>query len=112
MELTEDNRLKKQQRAKKKIKELKGFFNHLIPYIIVNTCLPVSKIINNMYNGETFYEAFWDFSTFAVWLFWGIGVFFHGAKVFSFNPFFNKKWEERQMKKYMEEETFKEGKYR
>ena len=38
---------------------------------------------------------------------WGIGVLFHGMKVFNYSPFFNKDWEERKIKEYMDKENSK-----
>jgi hypothetical protein len=35
---------------------------------------------------------------------WGIGVFFHGLKVFNYMPFFGKDWEEKKIKEFMEKE--------
>jgi hypothetical protein len=35
---------------------------------------------------------------------WGIGLFFHAMKVFNWFPFFNKEWEEKKIKQYMEQE--------
>ena len=65
-----------------------------------------------MGNGESLGEAIWDFGTFAVWLFWGIGLLFHAIKIFSLNPFFNKDWEQRQIRKYMEKEKKEIEKYK
>jgi hypothetical protein len=107
----ENNNLVKKERALHRIKELKGFYIHLTVYIVVNSFISVNKVIRNMYNGETFEEAFVDFETFAIWFFWGIGLAFHAMKVFSGNPFFGKDWEERQIKKYMEEEEDESKKY-
>ncbi|SHI81552.1 2TM domain-containing protein [Arenibacter nanhaiticus] len=102
----------KRKRAEKRIEELKGFYIHLIVYILVNSFVSGNKIIRNLNNGETFGEALWDFGTFALWGFWGIGIFFHGVKTFHLNPFFSKDWEERQIKKYMDEEQKDFDKYR
>lgn len=102
----------KMDRAKKRVGELKGFYIHLTVFILVNTFISTMKIVRNLGDGETFGEAFWDFGTFAVWIFWGIGVFFHGAKVFSFNPFFGKDWEKRQIQKYMEKDKKEAERYR
>jgi hypothetical protein len=100
----ETNTIDKQIRAKKRVEELKGFYWHFAVYLVVNSVISSTKIARNVENGEAFTDAFFDFGTFAVWLFWGIGLAFHAAKVFSYNPFFNKDWEERQIRKYMEEE--------
>ncbi|MCF6349344.1 MAG: 2TM domain-containing protein [Flavobacteriaceae bacterium] len=99
--IEEDNYL----RAKKKVEKLKGFYWHLAFYLGVNLFISVSKIVNNLSDGETFMEAFGDFGTFAVWIFWGIGIFFHAMGVFGQNIFFGKDWEERKIKELMDEDT-------
>jgi hypothetical protein len=102
----------KQERAKKKVEELKGFYIHLMVYILVNTMISTVIVVSHMHEGDSFIEALWDFGTVSTWFFWGIGVFFHGMKVFSYNPFFNKKWEERQIQKYLDEDRAESEKYR
>ncbi len=106
------DQIAKKKRAKERLEELKGYYGHLIAYIGVNTMITVVKIVGNISNGETFAEAFWDFGTFAIWLFWGIGMFFHTIKVFSYNPFFGKDWEQRQLQKYMDQERTEAEKYK
>ncbi len=108
----ETNRIDKKARAKKKVEELKGFYIHLTVYVLVNTFLTVNIIIENMGDGETFSGAFWNMGTFFIWGAWGIGLAFHAAKVFSFNPFFNKEWEKRQIQKFMEEDQNDAESYR
>ena len=49
-------------------------------------------------------ESFWDFGTFAVWIFWGIGLAFHAFGVFGQNILFGKDWEERKMKEFMDDD--------
>ncbi|MFS4456698.1 2TM domain-containing protein [Maribacter sp. 2304DJ31-5] len=111
MEIKEnDNR--KLRRAKKRLQELKGFYWHLASYIGVNTFISINKIIRDLSDGESFVASFWDFGTFAVWLFWGIGLFFHSIKVFSINPVFSKEWEERQIKKYIEKDKREAEKFK
>ncbi len=105
-------RIDKKLRAKRKLDDLKGFYWHLASYLLVNTMLTVFKIAGNLSNGESFGEAFFDFGTFAVWMFWGIGLAFHAAKVFSYNPFFSKEWEKRQIQKFMEEDRKEAEKFK
>ena len=112
MEVMNNNNRDKLDRAKKRVEKLKGFYIHLTVYILVNTFISTMKIIRNIGEGESFNEAFWDFGTFAVWFFWGIGLFFHGLKVFSYNPFFGKDWEKRQIQKYMDKDKNETEKYR
>jgi hypothetical protein len=104
--------LHKKARAEKRVKDLKGFYIHLMVYIFVNIMISTVIVVSHMYEGDNLIEAFFDFGTWSTWLFWGIGIFFHGFKVFSYNPFFNKEWEERQMQKYLEEDRNEAEKYR
>ena len=82
------------QRAKERVEDLKDFYGHLTAYIIVNVFLVV------IYLFTTFPGFPWFlFVTF----FWGIGLVSHGLSV-SKRGIFNKEWEERKIKEYMEEE--------
>ncbi|WP_165749064.1 2TM domain-containing protein [Cellulophaga sp. Z1A5H] len=101
----------KRERAAQRIKALKGFYIHLTVYILVNCMISAVSVVGNMSSGESLIEAFTTFGTFSTWIFWGIGLFFHGAKVFSFNPIFSKEWEQRKIKQYLEEDTSDINKY-
>lgn len=104
MEVKNQTDRAKLRRAKKRVEELKGFYWHLAAYLVVNLFISLSKISRNVVAGENFFDGFFDFGTFAMWLFWGIGLAFHAAKVFSLNPIFGKDWEERQIQKFIEKE--------
>ncbi|MFH6604312.1 2TM domain-containing protein [Maribacter algicola] len=112
MEIEENSERAKLRRARKKVEELKGFYWHMAIYLTVNLFISISKISRNMFSGESFGEGFLEFETFAVWVFWGVGLAFHAVKVFSLNPIFGKKWEERQIKKYMEQDSKEVEKFR
>ena len=97
----------KLKRAKKRIRDLKGFYTHLTVYVFINGFIFVNILISNHYgNGE-----FWKWENFVTLFFWGIGLAFHAVKVFGFNPLFSKDWEERQIRKYMERERREAEKY-
>jgi len=101
MNIKDDKYLK----AKNKVKKIKGFYWHLAVYLVINSFITVNKIIRNVFeNGETYSEAFWDFGTFAVWIFWGIGVAIHGMNVIGLPSLLGKDWEERKIKKLMDED--------
>ncbi len=100
----ETNRREKQLTAKKRVERLKGFYIHGTVYVLVNLFIIITTVTARMYNGEGFNEAFFNFGTVATPVFWGIGLAFHAAKTFPYNPFFTKDWEERQIQKYMEED--------
>lgn len=112
MELNEFDQADKLARAKKQVKELKGFYVHLIIYILINIIITTTTVMARMNGGESFNEAFFNFASFSTAIFWGIGLAFHAAKVFNYNPFFSKDWEERQIRKYAEQDKKDSEKFR
>lgn len=101
MENFEKEKLK---RAKKQVEELKGFYIHLVIYVAVNTFILVNIYLRS--------DNFWEWGHFVTLFAWGIGIFFHASKVFDFNPLFGKKWEEKQIQKYIEEDKKEMDKYK
>lgn len=89
----------KYNRAKKEVEEIKGFYGHLVSFVLVMLFL---IFINLKYSPEYLW-FFWPL------LGWGIGLVFHGMKVFNYTPFLGKDWEERKMKEFMNQE--KKNKY-
>lgn len=89
-------------RAKKRVEKIKGFYIHLGVYIIINLLILVMKYIDVM---DTF-DYFWEWDTFDVAFFWGIGLFFHFINVFGFNVILGKNWEEQKIKELMEKDKF------
>lgn len=87
------------QKAKKQVEEIKGFYGHLISFVVV---MAVLLFINLRYSPQYLW-FFWPL------LGWGIGLLFHGMKVFNYTPFFGKNWEERKLKEFMDQE--KQNKY-
>ncbi|MBC7522844.1 MAG: 2TM domain-containing protein [Flavobacterium sp.] len=80
--------------AKKKVTEIKGFYGNLISYIIFNGFF----LILNLKSDPSHLWFYWPL------LGWGIGVIFHGMRVFNYTPFLGKNWEERKIKELMEKE--------
>ncbi len=92
-------------RAKERVEEIKKFYGNLTSYIIVISFL---AILNYWVDG-------WGYPWFLWAAFgWGIGLAFHAAKAFRLNPFFNKDWEERKIKEYMDKdkEDYRSGSQR
>lgn len=81
-------------KAKKKVEEIKGFYASLTAYIVVNTVLIIINIATSP-------DKIWF-----IWplLGWGMGVLFHGMKVFNYSPFLGKNWEERKMQEFLNQE--------
>ncbi|NVJ88871.1 MAG: 2TM domain-containing protein [Flavobacteriaceae bacterium] len=108
----EQNYLKEQNyiRAKKRVKDIKGFYVHLIVFIAVNIFLSIIIIYGLMQSGASFFDAITHFGTYSTALFWGIGLFFHWLGVFGFKSLgLGKNWEDRKIKEFMEkeDETYK-----
>ena len=81
--------------AKKRVDEIKGFYGNLISYIIFNGFFLILNLITSP--NELWF--FWPL------IGWGIGVVFHGMKVFNYYPFLGKNWEERKINELTEKEN-------
>ncbi len=89
------------QNAEKKLGEIKGFYIHLVIYLLVNIFI----IIQNYRFSESILNSIFNWSVLGTGFFWGIGLFSHWSRVFGKNIFFNKKWEEKKIKEFMETKT-------
>ena len=91
-------------RAQKRVKEIKGFYWHLFWYLVVNIFISFGGTIRRfIFDGEI--HIYPDFGIFSVWFFWGIGLVSHWIGVFGKNLVFSKDWEDRKIKKYMDEDS-------
>ncbi len=93
----ENNYQEEEQRyfkARKRVAEIKGFYGNLISYIVVN----IGLLVVNMVTSPKHLWFYWPL------LWWGIGVVFHGLKVFNYMPFLGKDWEEQKIKELMNKE--------
>ena len=105
----ENDQLTKYQKAQKRVSAIRGFYDHLGAYVLVNLVLFLSRhkirftLISAEALGDPNILDWVDWNIFGTPIVWGIFLLFHAAKVFGWSPFFNKKWEERQLKKYLEE---------
>ena len=104
MEMDNKNMDSNYLRAKKRVEKLKGYYSHLMVYIIINTIISVFAIINDMRDGNSFQEALFNGGNFKLWFWWGIGIAFHTYGVFGHRLLFmNKDWEDRKIKEFMNE---------
>ncbi|MFS4467982.1 2TM domain-containing protein [Maribacter sp. 2210JD10-5] len=111
-------------KAKKKVDSMKKFYHHLRVYIIINALLLVVKL--NLYNWFRDDYQWIQNPEFGYWfnwniigtpVLWGIGLLIHGICVFKFGvtswkelkPEFMKKWEKRQLDKFLQDENKKNG---
>lgn len=77
--------------AKKKAREIRGFYINLTAYCIV---IPFLIFINLTFSGEFYWFIFSAFG-------WGIGLFSHYMHVFGKSRFFGVEWERRLTEKMM-----------
>lgn len=81
-------------KAKKRVDEIKGFYIHLLVFVLV---IPIIILVNLTFVPQFYF--FW----FAL-LGWGIGISLHWLGVFGFKLLgFGKDWEERKIKELMNE---------
>lgn len=93
----EKERLNRFQRAQERVEEIKALYTHIIAYVFIN---PFLIVIN--------YLTYWDFQWFWFPLFgWGIGLATHALTVYGFGS----QWEERKIRKLMEEDKDETIKY-
>ena len=86
-------------RAQKRAKDIKGFYIHLMVYLIVNIFLLLLQAISG-----SGWHVFTSWASYTTAFFWGIGIVFHAFGVFGVNILFGKNWEERKIKEYMEKD--------
>jgi hypothetical protein len=91
-------------KAKTRVGKLKTFYKHLTVYVVVNGAIYAFKIIRKLRRGESFEDAFFDFSISGIWLIWGIVLAIHAFSVFGLPLILGDNWEEEKIKQYMEDE--------
>jgi len=89
---------KRYEKARKRVEELKGFYIHLLVYILVNLGMFILNILT---------------SPGALWFYWplfgwGIGILAHAISVFGIRGLFGKEWEERKIRQIMGKEEKEE----
>ena len=98
------------ERAQKRLGDIKGFYGHLAAYIIVNLIVMFTRAkFLILQGGNTSLENVellnWiDWNVYGTPIIWGIFLAIHAIGTFGKNPFLGKSWEDRQIKKYMEQD--------
>ncbi len=85
--------------AQKRVKDIKGFYIHLVVYLFINTAI---FVVTTRDGG--FFNGLSDLANYTTIFFWGIGLFAHWASVFGPGFLFGKQWEERKIKELMEKD--------
>lgn len=92
-------------RARKRVQKLKGFYIHLLVYVVINIGLLISiyAVLGN--------EDFWQTGHFLTPLFWGIGLLIHWLNAYDYTPVLGRNWEERKIREFMERDREESNKY-
>ena len=104
----------KRELAQKRVAEIKGFFRHLKIFLIINGLLFVLKkgwlasFLPEWFPEEAYYFDWVDLNI----LIWGLILLVHGLTLYRHKLTFLKKWEDRQIQKYMDKDREESGKYR
>lgn len=80
------------ERAKKRVEDLKEFYQHLVAYIVVNAFL----LVLNLYTSPGHLWVKWPI------LGWGIGLALHAATVYGRKWFWGDRWQEEKIKELMD----------
>jgi transcriptional regulator with XRE-family HTH domain len=73
------------------VRKLRGFYIHLAQYVVVIGFLAIVNLVTSRYYVWVIWPA----------LGWGIGILFHGLRVFDKVPFLNGEWERQQVEKHL-----------
>jgi 2TM domain len=93
-------------RAKNRVERERGFYNHLIVYIVVNTVLTSLKLWGDVNSWESFLNEILTINVLSSWVVWGIFLVLH---FISFK--YGQAWEERKIKEFMNDELSNNSKY-
>ncbi len=86
---------KRYEKAKERVEAIKGFYGNLLAYCIV---IPFLAYLNLKTTG-------FPWVLFPI-LGWGFGLTMHGMEAFGTNPLWGRRWEEKKMQQYMEDDNF------
>jgi hypothetical protein len=90
-----DEQSEKYQKAKARVGALKGFYTHLIMYVLINVLLIVVNLVTSP--GTLWF--YW------VTIFWGIGLVIHAVDTFTIRgKYLGEEWEEKKIKEMMGED--------
>lgn len=98
------------ERAQKRLKDIKGFYGHLAAYIIVNLVVIFTRAKFWILQGDNsslqdIELLNWiDWNLYGTPIIWGAFLIVHAIGTFGKNPLLGKSWEDRQIKKYMEQD--------
>lgn len=102
----ESQKVDKFLKAQKRVKAIKGFYSEVLLFILI-TCLlflfkgEITGLFGNIGHNINFLKWL-DLNLMLVPLWWGIILLIKAKCIFKYKLGFMEKWEQRQIKKYME----------
>ena len=80
--------------AAKRVKRLKGFYNHAVVYFLGNLFIVIQNVKSgaSLSNMDNYWTA----------IFWGVGLLGHGMRIFLPNMIMGKDWEEKKIRELMD----------
>ena len=100
MEINNENNIK-YLNAKKRVKQVKGFYIHALVFVLVNAFIIMMKVINGQHVAG---EPQIKISQFLTIIIWGVGLVAHGLSVFLPNFILGKNWEEKRIRELMDKD--------
>ena len=101
-------KIDKYERAKQRVADIKGFYSHLAVYLVINALVLMAHtdIVEFFVekNGRKDFGEWLGWNMVITPVLWGIGLAFHAWHVFGSKITFFKKWEERKIREFMDEE--------
>ncbi len=103
-------------KAKERVRKLKSFYKHLTAYILVSAMLLILSgrvtfiLLSKEALGNPEFLEWINWNLFGTPIIWGIVVLVHAAFVFINSPF--KRWEEKQIKKFIKKDKEETERYR
>ncbi|MEW7291434.1 2TM domain-containing protein [Aquimarina sp. 2304DJ70-9] len=118
--MTNDNLKKKSYyKAKKRVEKEKGFYGHLMVYIVINIAIVIIHRVVYLnidkINPDHGFTEWLNWNLLFTPVLWGIGLLIHGACVFKKNfsffkrlrrSIFSKEWEENKIKELIDKDDF------
>jgi LytS/YehU family sensor histidine kinase len=85
------------ERAYRQVRKMRGFYKHLLVYVMVITALCVVNLATTPQRTWFLFPA----------LFWGIGLFAHGVSVWGNNLWLGREWEEKKIAQLLAREKIR-----
>ncbi|WP_139489353.1 2TM domain-containing protein [Brevibacillus dissolubilis] len=80
------------EEARRRVKKLKGFYSHLLVFLLVNALLFTVNMLQDT-------DKIWFIYPLGGWF---IGLFFHGMGVFNTFSLFSKDWEDKKIQEFID----------